>query len=123
MSEDAEITVLYNSACPVCDAGIAAQRGKATACRVDWLDVHRDAAPVERNGLDLAFVRQRLHAVDAHGELKVGLDAFILIWRNTPSERWKATVASTSVLRPALRIAYNAFARVLYAWNRAHKRW
>ncbi|MEM7376783.1 MAG: DUF393 domain-containing protein [Pseudomonadota bacterium] len=123
MTDDPEITVLYNSACPVCDAGIAAQRGKAMACRVDWRDVHRDPALVERNGLDLAFVRQRLHAVNAHGELKVGLDAFIAIWRNTPSERWKAAVASTPGLRPVLSVAYNAFAWGLYTWNRARKRW
>lgn len=119
----AKIRVLYNSACPVCNAGITAQKRKSTVCAVVWEDVHLDNDRAKVMNLDLEFVRERLHLVDADGKLRVGYEAFIAIWENSPDEQWKARVSKTPGLRWCLNKAYNGFARCLYLCNRALKHW
>ena len=39
-----KVSVYYNSACPVCNAGIGAQRRRMQSCNVDveWIDIHRN---------------------------------------------------------------------------------
>ena len=118
--------VYYNSACPVCNAGIKDQRERMEKCdvnNIEWVDVHSnpDAAAEVNNSLEQ--VRERLHVKNDSGELNVGIDAFIYLWQQTPHQRWLAKVFQTPVIRPLARIAYNGFARLLYFWNRALKHW
>lgn len=119
----AKIRVFYNSACPVCNAGISAQKKKPSTCPIAWEDVHLDTAKAEELDVELELVRERLYVIDAEGELRVGYEAFIAIWENSPSERWKATVSKVPGLRWCLNKSYNGFARCLYLWNRALKHW
>ncbi len=119
----AKIRVYYNSACPVCKAGIAAQQNKPALCGISWEDVHADQALVQQLGADLEFVRERLHVVDEHGSLQIGFDAFLTIWRNSASEQWKCRFFSLPGIRHGGRLAYNLFAALLYRWNRWLQHW
>jgi len=115
--------VYYNSACPVCKAGIEGQMGKSSICEIQWLDVHSDNQKVAEVGADLEYVRKRLHAVDANGNLQVGFNAFLAIWRNSPNETWKARLLGLPLIKPFCEASYNLFAAALYKWNRAKKHW
>jgi len=119
------IRVFYNSACPVCDSGIKSQqrKTKTSDCTVSYQDVHLDNQLVKQVNAPLAFVRERLHVVDENQQVQVGLDAFITIWRHSPNERWKATLLGLPGIHGLGVIAYNGFARLLYRWNKKHKRW
>lgn len=121
-SEDG-IKVYYNSACPVCNAGIGQQKDRMAACAVQWKDVHTDVGARREIPSELEFVRERLHAVDEHGEVKVGVDAIELIWRHSPGERWKASLISLPGIRQLAALAYNLFARLLYRWNLRRGHW
>lgn len=116
--------VYYNSACPVCKAGIERQRARSyddgDYC---WYDVHLENERVDEIGAELEFVRERLHVVDEYGRLRVGFDAFLAIWRESPGESWKAVLFGWPPLRAVCRGAYNRFAALLYKWNRSHRRW
>lgn len=123
-SQDAnKLKVYYNSACPVCKAGIESQKGKSSQCEIQWQDVHQDESLVQEVNAELEFVRERLHVVDADGRLQVGFEAFLTIWRNSPRETWKAKLFSLPGLRQFGNFAYKLFARLLYRWNRAKKHW
>jgi hypothetical protein len=55
-SDQSSAKVYYNSACPVCKAGIESQRGKMEACglaEVEWIDVHNNPEAVAEVGADL----------------------------------------------------------------------
>jgi predicted DCC family thiol-disulfide oxidoreductase YuxK len=122
------IRVYYNSACPVCNAGISHQRlshqrRKMAGCAVQWRDVHRDLDARREIPADLEFVRERLHVIDETGRIRSGVDAFEVIWRHSPHEKWKARLIALPLLRPLATLLYNAFARALYKWNRLNKRW
>ncbi|MDT4844670.1 hypothetical protein FQZ97_786370 [compost metagenome] len=123
MTDDERIKVYYNSACPVCKAGIEGQKGKTTACQVEWADVHRDNNAVDEIGENLEYVRERLHLVDEQGVKRMGMDAFIVLWRHSPEEHWKAWLFSLPLIHGAAQLAYKAFARLLYGWNRRKGHW
>lgn len=123
MADDERIKVYYNSACPVCKAGIEGQKGRTTACQVEWTDIHQDNRAVEEIGENLEYVRERLHLVDEQGIKRMGVDAFIVLWRHSPRERWKARLFSLPLVHGLAQLAYKAFARVLYRWNRATHHW
>jgi predicted DCC family thiol-disulfide oxidoreductase YuxK len=118
--------VYYNSACPVCDAGIKDQRQRMEACGVkdvEWIDIHTHPEAVEEVGAPLEQVRERLHVKAEDGRLDVGADAFARLWWHTPGQRWLAALLRLPVIRQIMHLVYNAFARLLYRWNRAKGHW
>lgn len=120
----ASTKVYYNSACPVCNAGIAHEQRKLSGCaEIEWIDVHSNNDAVRDVGSDLEFVRERLHVVDGSGTLHVGSDAFAELWSRAPDQRMLARIVRAPVLRPISRGLYNAFAALLYRWNRLQGRW
>ena len=60
MSGAGRTTVYYNSACPVCRSGVAAQQGAMGACEVEWIDVHANPEAVRTLGIDIEAVREKL---------------------------------------------------------------
>ncbi len=123
MSDINKLNVYYNSACPVCDAGINSQKNKSSECAIQWNDVHQQNDLAEEVSAALETVRERLHVIDENNNLHVGIEAFIVIWNNSPKEKWKARVLSLPLIRPMANIAYNGFARLLYKWNRRRGSW
>jgi predicted DCC family thiol-disulfide oxidoreductase YuxK len=123
------ISVYYNSACPVCDSGIQGYRKKENAENIIWKDIHYDQSSIDNLNrelevsLDLEFVRKRLHLVDQNGELKVGIDAFIVLWKISESGQWKARFFSFPIIHGLSSLCYNSFAWLLYRWNRLVNHW
>jgi len=120
-----KVTVYYNSACPVCNAGIEGQQRRMQGCavQVEWIDVHANADALGAIGAQREFVRERLHVVDENGVIRIGADAFEALWRHTPGQQHAARIARLPGVRSMVRWSYNAFAAGLYAWNRARGRW
>jgi len=92
-------------------------------CSVSWKDVHTDDNACHEIGAEREFVRERLHVVSENGEIKVGVEAFQVIWQRSPSDRWKARLLSLPVVKQISTVLYNAFARILYRWNRWMGHW
>ena len=118
--------VYYNSACPVCNAGIKDQRKRMQDCgvnNIEWVDVHNNPDAVSEVESSLEQVRERLYVKDDKGQLNIGIDAFIQLWQQTPNQRWLARLFQLPVIRSLARVAYNGFAWLLYRWNRILKRW
>lgn len=90
---------------------------------VAWVDVHRQPELVQILGLDLEAVRERLVVRETDGTLRVGADAMSTLWTRTPGLRWLGRVLAWPLPRALAHRAYDAFARVLYRWNRRNGRW
>lgn len=123
VGDAAPVTVYYNSACPVCRSGVAAQQGLPAACAIEWIDVHAAPDAVWALGLDLEAVRERLVVREADGALRIGADAFSALWARTPGLGWLARLLMRPRLRAWAQRTYDAFARRLYRWNRRKGRW
>jgi predicted DCC family thiol-disulfide oxidoreductase YuxK len=121
------LTVWYNTKCPVCDGGIARQRGRlmraARAGAIEFRDINLEPDALAPFGVGLEDIRRRLHGVDAEGRLFVGADCAIEIWLRTPGDAWLGHLLGLPLLRQFTRFGYDRFADPLYAWNRRKGRW
>jgi predicted DCC family thiol-disulfide oxidoreductase YuxK len=123
----AELTVWYNTLCPVCDAGIRHQSKRlidaVRAGRIEFRDINVEPDALAAHGASLDDVRRRLHATDASGRLLVGADVAVAVWRATPGEGWLASLLGNRAVLPLTRFAYDRLADMLHAWNRRNVRW
>ena len=121
----AKTKVYYNSACPVCAAGIKQQQRSLEDCDapIEWIDVHRNNHAVIEINAELEYVRERLHVVDETGATRVGSEAFLTLWKLTPGQRFRARLSGLPIIRTCFRWVYNVFAAALYRWNRWNGRW
>ena len=121
------LVVWYNTRCPVCDAGIDWQRNKLLAAvragDIEFRDINEQPDALARYGVSLDDVRRRLHATDETGDLIVGADVAIAIWRLTKGEGWLASLLGNRLMLPLTRFIYDRFADVLFAWNRRKGHW
>lgn len=121
------LTVWYNTRCPVCNGGIDWQRNKLVAVvragEIAFKDINEQPDALSSYGASLDDVRRRLHATDENGNLIVGADVAIAIWRVTPGEGWLATSLGNRATLPLTRFFYDRFADWLFAWNRRKGRW
>ncbi len=119
--EPSRLTVYYNSACPVCDAGICYQRERMRGSDVSWIDVHTQPELARELGIDTEHLRERLHVRDGQGALHVGDQAFAALSAQTRGQRWLAWFPRhMGWLTTPL---YNFLARLLYRWNRRRGHW
>jgi predicted DCC family thiol-disulfide oxidoreductase YuxK len=114
--------VLFNSACPICYKGVCYQKSRVSA-PVEWCDVHQDSSILAKYKLDIELVRERLHVINDEGQLKVGIDAFIELWRVSPKDRLKARICALPIIHMLCSISYKAVALLLYRYNIFNNRW
>nr|WP_298682108.1 DUF393 domain-containing protein [uncultured Dongia sp.] len=119
----AKLEVYYNSACPVCAAGINNQRQRMKGNDSAWKDIAQDENLVCEIGADLNKVRHSLHVRDEMGEVFIGADAIAKLMLDTPGQKWLGRVMMWEGMRPVSRWLYDRFADQLFAWNRRHGRW
>lgn len=121
------LTVYYNTRCPVCDAGIDWQRNRLLAAvragTIAFRDINEEPEALARFGAGVDDVRRRLHATDEAGQLIVGTDVAIALWRLTPGQGWLAALFGNRVMLPLARFVYDRFADLLFAWNKRNGRW
>jgi predicted DCC family thiol-disulfide oxidoreductase YuxK len=115
------VTVYYNSACPVCEAGIRSQRARMQGCEVEWIDVHSRPEVARELGIGLEDLRERLHVRDGFGRMEIGDRAFAALWARTPGQRWLSWIPR--LLGWLTGPLYKLFARLLYRWNRRRGHW
>jgi predicted DCC family thiol-disulfide oxidoreductase YuxK len=122
-----QLTVWYNTRCPVCDAGIGWQRHKLLVLvrsgRVAFRDINEQPEALAAHGVSVDDVRRRLHATDEEGRLITGADVALLLWKLPPGEGRLAKVLGNRMMRPVTRFGYDRFADVLFAWNKWKGHW
>ena len=104
------ITVFYDGKCGVCKKEIEYYIGIAPDGLFNWVDITINKHEIENIGILYVDALKLLHAVDAKGDIYIGVDAFILIWSNIP--RWKilAKIVNNFLIRPIANIMYKVFA-------------
>jgi predicted DCC family thiol-disulfide oxidoreductase YuxK len=117
-----QLLVYYNTQCPVCDAGIKAQKSRlldaVKAGVIEFRDINLEPDALQHFGADVDDIRRRLHALDAGGRLIVGADVAIAMWRATKGQAWLAGFFGNRFMLPVTRFGYDRFADALFAWNR-----
>jgi predicted DCC family thiol-disulfide oxidoreductase YuxK len=110
--------VFYDGKCGLCRREIAHYRMIDTDHRFDWLNVFDHATELEEANISLLEALERLHVIEANGKLHIGVDAFIIIWRDLTRWRYCSMIASNRLIKPLLTVAYDRFARWRFNRNR-----
>lgn len=100
------IIVLYDGLCGLCSKEIRYYQRIAPEGVFDWRDVARYPAAAADLGVSRVDALRELHARDAEGRDHVGVDAFILIWRQMKGWRRLAWVTALPGIRQVARFVY-----------------
>ena len=104
------ISVFYDGKCGLCSKEINHYRKIAPDGIFDWQDITKSDDSLKKLGITLSEGLKLLHARDNHRKIHVGLDAFILIWKQLKRWRLLAALVSLPVIRQIADLAYRSFA-------------
>lgn len=105
------ITVFYDGKCGNCLKEIAYYKRISPPDTFIWYDIATDPEPLKGEKFTQSEALMLLHAKDSEGKIHVGVDAFILIWKQLSYWRLLGGVASIPLIRQFLDFVYNRFAR------------
>lgn len=104
------ITVFYDGKCGICAKEIRYYSVIAPSRTFNWQDITVSADLLKQCGISLSQGLKILHALDDHGVLHTGVDAFLLIWRQLSGWRWLSRLVSLPIVYSIARLAYSLFA-------------
>ena len=104
------ITVFYDGKCGLCSKEINHYRKIAPSNIFNWQDITDSADELNKEGISLSEGLRLLHAKDEEGLVHVGVDAFILIWKQLRGWRVLAFLVGLPIIRQIANTAYRAFA-------------
>lgn len=109
----AMIRVYYDGKCGLCRREIRHYQRVAAHGIFEWCDLTEQPEALSSDGVSYAQGLKWLHAKDENGQLHVGVDAFLLIWRQLARWRVLAMLVALPGIRPLADRVYRAFA----AWR------
>ncbi|HVC20353.1 MAG TPA: DUF393 domain-containing protein [Vicinamibacterales bacterium] len=112
-----ELTVLYDGACSLCRASAMRLRQLDRGGRVELLDLHRPDVAARFPQVDRQEALRWMQAVDPHGRVYSGADAWARIGLTLPGWRLIAWLLLVPGIHFAARQAYAWVARNRYRWN------
>ena len=104
------IRVFYDGKCGLCSKEINHYRKIAPSGIFDWQDITESSDDLNKEGIGVAEGLKLLHAKDNNGKMHVGVDAFILIWRQLRHWKVLAILVSLPLIKQTTHLAYRAFA-------------
>lgn len=114
--------VFYDSACPLCRREINWYRSKLDASKVEWIDIHQQAAEVQACGLSCKQALRRIYVQLPGGQQDAGIAAFSHIWALLPAPfPVLAKVVRLWGVRHLLWALYECGAWVRFRCYRYHK--
>ena len=120
-----KLTVLYNDQCPVCSLEIDHYRALCDkrALPLAFEEISREGAVLKASGLSADEAKKRLHVRLASGEIRVGVDAFLVLWDEMPGYRALARIIRVPGVYHATCFVYDrVLAPLLYRWDQRRVR-
>jgi len=104
------ITVFFDGKCGLCSKEINYYRKIAPDGIFIWQDITKSADDLKANGISLSQGLKLLHTKDIDGKFYVGVDAFIVIWKQLKGWRLLAIFVSLPIIKQIINFAYRIFA-------------
>jgi len=104
------ITVFFDGKCGLCSKEINYYRKISPDGIFIWQDITKSADDLKANGISLSQGLKFLHTKYVDGKFYVGVDAFILIWKQLKRWRLLAIFASLPIIKQIINFAYKIFA-------------
>lgn len=104
------ITVFYDGKCSLCSKEIDYYRKIAPSGIFDWQDITKSQEKLKKENITLSEGLKLLHAKDHTGQMHIGVDAFILIWKQLKRWRVLAVLVGLPIIKQFANVSYHIFA-------------
>ena len=104
------IKVFYDGKCNLCSSEIKYYRRISPTGIFDWVDINLMHSDFVNSGIKVSDALKILHVIDNNNKLHLGVDAFIIIWKNLSYWKIIAKIVSIPIIRQIVNITYRAFA-------------
>ncbi len=111
-SSDLKTTVYYDGLCHLCSREIEHYKGMKGSENLLFVDITSMSFDATKEELDPQEIHRNMHVRGKDGELKVGVNAFIAIWKELPSLNFLVPIARFKPINMVLKIFYALFAQV-----------
>tara|TARA_E500000331_G_C16831174_1_gene529309 strand:+ start:148 stop:492 length:345 start_codon:yes stop_codon:yes gene_type:complete len=110
--------VFYDDKCQICNKEINFYKGYNVK-NIQWIGIHNNSKKLSFTKVKKEKYLKVLHVIDDDNELKVGVEAFIAIWRKHSYFKYLSIIANIKPIKVFLKIIYMYFAKLRY--NRLYK--
>jgi predicted DCC family thiol-disulfide oxidoreductase YuxK len=108
-----KLVVYYDGLCQLCSREMKYFYNKpGTEEKIEFVDYTAPGFDARAEGLDPVAIDRFMHVKTPDGQIRVGVDAFIELWKRIPGYGWLARLAGSPLLNPLFRLGYYGFARV-----------
>ncbi|MEM6602773.1 MAG: DUF393 domain-containing protein [Pseudomonadota bacterium] len=104
------IKVFYDGKCGLCSKEISYYKATAPENIFEWIDIAHNPEAITNETFSQSEGLKRLHAKDKNGKMHIGVDAFILIWRNIRYWKILAACVACTIVKHIATFLYNKFA-------------
>ena len=108
--------VFFDGNCPICKREINFYKKLEKSNKIVWYDISKDKKSLTLIKKTKKECLKKLHVLNKKGDLKVGVDAFITIWKEIKYFKILAVIISFKPVKKILNYLYNH-----YAINRFNK--
>lgn len=105
------ITVFYDDQCGLCRKEIAVYQNQDKHGLFNWQRLSETTFDPNEQRFDLVQALERLHVINHQGDVKIGVDAFIVIWNQLPYWKFLGFFASVAPVKWFLNLVYDQFAK------------
>jgi len=114
----ADLTVLFDSACSLCRKSVERARRFDANQRIEFLDLHDDSASKRFPQVSMEAAMRWMQAVDSHGRVYSGIDAWVRIGMRLPGWNLIAWILFLPGVHWLAERVYAWIAQNRYRWNR-----
>ena len=104
------IKVFFDGKCGMCSREIRHYMKISPRETFIWRDIANEPQHLKEINISQSSALKRLHVIDQDGNIQIGVDAFIAIWRKIPRWRFLAFLCAMLGIKLTLGLLYNRFA-------------
>ncbi|RRJ83845.1 thiol-disulfide oxidoreductase DCC family protein [Aestuariirhabdus litorea] len=117
MHNPIELSIYFDSRCPLCVIEMRALKARDTAGRILLVDIHAEGFSEHHPQVDATRASEILHGIKADGTLLLGLDVSAYAWSLVGRKPWLRWLRRWPLRGPS-NLAYKLFARYRYGISR-----
>ena len=107
------LKVFYDGACIVCYREMKHYMKKDKNNLLEFIDISSQDFDANEYGLDEKEINTHMHTMNEEGEIFVGVDSFIEVWKRIPFHGPLASLVGHDKVRPIADMGYNIFANYI----------
>ena len=117
-SQETNLTVYYDGACPLCKREISWYRQQRGANNIKWQDVSQSTSDKVAPDLSTCDALERFHIRNADGEVISGALAFAELWLKLPKFKLLGVLVKLPMVSHVAEVAYRLFLKIRPAIQR-----